>query len=150
MWACSSLRFRISLFRLCLGNGSTWITNVMAWASLWWGVAFLSRLPDSRDGVGRWRRRQDAGRGLLGTPADHCRAAWAAASGSLAMLPDGPPLQQCHPGAYQKGRCRTSSWLRLQAPNARDVQFGSLIRELDPTGYNQESTCGNKTQCMCV
>ena len=72
MWACSSLRFRISLFRPRLGNGSTWITNVMAWASLWWGVAFLSWLPDSRGGVGRWRRRrQDAGWGLLGTPADH-------------------------------------------------------------------------------
>lgn len=47
-WACSSLRFRVSLFGLRLGNGSTWITNVTAWASLWWGVALLSRLPDER------------------------------------------------------------------------------------------------------
>ena len=72
-WVCSSLRFRISLFRPCLGNGSTWITNVTAWASLWWSVALFCRLPDdSPGGVGRWRRRrQEAGRGLPGTPAGH-------------------------------------------------------------------------------
>ena len=47
-WACSSLCFRISLFRPCLGNGNTWITNVTAWASLWWRVALFCRLPDER------------------------------------------------------------------------------------------------------
>ena len=90
------------------------------------------QMKDSQGGAGRWRRRrQDAGRGLPGTPAGHGRAAWAAASGSPAVLPDGPPLQR-RPGAYQKGRCGTSPWLRLRAPNAWDAQFGSLIRELDP------------------
>lgn len=46
--ACSSLRFRISLFRPRLGNGSTWMTNVMAWSSLWWSVALFCQLPDER------------------------------------------------------------------------------------------------------